>query len=365
MKPEILYVNARFLLEPITGLQRMGRQIIQEFDRMLAEGEIDRNRRKIRLLLPAKPKDAPQYDHLERWIRGPVGSHLWEQSLLPFRAKGFLLNLKNTAPVMGGPMAVAIHDLQTFAKPEIFSKKLVRLYQWILPRAAKRARWVFTISEHSKKEIVRWLGIPEEKIVVISTGHEHILDIESEPEILQRHEIEPGSYLLAVSSMNPNKNFAAVPKALEIGDLGDIPFVIAGGMNPTVFEQSTQTTLPPGSIHVGRVSDGELRALYENALGFIFPSFYEGFGLPPLEAMALGCPVISSHTSSLPEVCGNAALYCDPYDHADIARQILRLAHDKPLRQELSSKGKIRAAGFRWRDGARKIWQYVEPELSK
>ncbi len=356
-------INARFLGEPLTGVQRFGREILREWEEMLEEGEIEPARYRFELLLPRMPEEPLPYRHLEPRARGPFGSHVWEQLVLPRMARGFLVNLKNTAPIGHPDMAVVIHDLQVYVTPQTYSRAFVRLYRFLLPRAAHKAKVVLVPSESTAREVERWLELPAAHCVVTSEGHEHILREPADPSILERHGLGPGSYLLAVSSLNPNKNFASILLALEKAGLDEVPLVIAGGTNPRVFEDSDLARLPPGALHVGRVGDGELRALYENAMGFLFPSFHEGFGLPPLEAMALGCPVILSRTSSLPEVGGDAALYCDPADVSDLARQITRLVHDPALRRELSAKGRLRAQGFRWRDAARRIWTAIEPHI--
>lgn len=358
-----VYVNARFLAEPLTGVQRYGREVLAQLDAMLDEGEIDPGRYEFVLLLPVLPEEDPGYRHLQLRRAGRLRSHLWEQLSLPRHAPGFLLNLKNTAPVRHPRTGVVIHDLQVFARPDTHTGVFGTLYRRILPRAARRARALLVPSESTAREIEKYFGVPAGRCVVTSEGHEHVLRGEPALEVLERHGITPGSYLLAVSSMNPNKNFRAVLEALaRLG--ADLPFVVAGGANPKVFAESNQSSLPPGAIHVGRVSDAELRALYENAMVFVFPSYYEGFGLPPLEAMALGCPVISSPTTSLPEVGGDAVLYADPADPGALAQQIQRLAGDERLRDELRVKGRQRAAGFTWRAAARRIWRAIEPHLA-
>jgi len=358
--PHTIFVNARFLAEPVTGLQRFGREILREFDAMLEEGEIDRHSYAFVLLSPVPPRDPPPLPGMELRVRGPLRSHLWEQLVLPRLARGFLLNLKNTAPIRHPDMAMVIHDLQVFARPETHAPLFGRLYRFLLPRAARRARALLAPSRNTAREIERWLGIPAETIALTSEGHEHVLRMEADAGILSRLGLSRGGYLLAVGSHNPNKNFAAVLRALKRAGRTDFPLVIAGGVDARVFASSPDD-LPSGAVLTGRVRDGELRALYENARAFLFPSFYEGFGLPPLEAMALGCPVISSNTTSLPEVGGDAVLFFDPGSDEELARVITRLLDDPALCRDLSARGRAQAAKFTWRAAARRIWQRVQP----
>lgn len=361
-KPIPVFINARFLAEPLTGLQRWGRELLSEFDAMIDEGLVDSEAFRFTLLSPEMPGDMPEYRHLHLKVGGPLNSHLWEQLILPMRAKGFLLNLKNTAPVRHKAMSVQIQDLQPLARPETHTATFNRLYGYILPRAAERAKALCALSDSTAREMNRLLGIPQERITVTGAGHEHVLRIEPDAGILEKHDLPHDGFLLAVSSLNPNKNFAAILRAMQLVDV-KVPLVIAGGTNPKVFEGDGVESLPDNALHVGRVSDGELRALYEHALGFVYPSFYEGWGLPPGEAMLLGCPVISSRTTSLPEVCGEAALYCDPDDDESLAKQLFRLVEDGPLRQELSALGRARSSEFTWRRTAKNWWRAVEPAI--
>jgi glycosyltransferase involved in cell wall biosynthesis len=357
-----VFINARFLDEPLTGVQRWGREYLRALDGMLADGSIDPERYEFILLSPTMPAEMPEYSFLKLRVKGFLRSHLWEQFELPRLARGFLLNLKNTAPVRHRQMMVLIHDLQVFARPETHTGIFNLVYRWIMPRAARRAKVLAAVSEHTADEIQRYFGLPRGRTTVLLEGHEHVLREEADRSILAAHDLQPDGFLLAVSSLNPNKNFAAILRAMKLADV-QVPLVIAGGTNPKVFEGDGVDSLPQNAIHVGRVSDAELRALYENALGFVFPSFYEGWGLPPGEAMLLGCPVICSNTTSMPEVCGDAALYCDPADDDSIARQLFRLVEDGPLRQDLAAMGRARSQRFSWRAVAERLWAAIEPQL--
>jgi glycosyltransferase involved in cell wall biosynthesis len=177
-----------------------------------------------------------------------------------------------------------------------------------------------------------------------------VLRTPADARILERLGLVHRSYVLAVGSLTPNKNFNGVVHAAALlGDL-DCKIVAAGGANTRVFNGVDLTG--DALIMAGYVTDGELRALYENAACFIFPSFYEGFGLPPLEAMHCGCPVIVSDRASLPEVCGNAAVYCNPDDPADMARQLRLVLTSAALRRELREAGFARALSFGWQRSA-------------
>ena len=364
--PRTVYVNARFLTEPLTGLQRYGREILRAFDAMIGEGVIDPREYRLVALTPGRALDPIELENIELRVVGPGKSHPWEQLVLPWHARrGFLVNLKNTAPLRHRNFSTVIHDLQVIGHPETHSKLFRRFYGWLLPRAVKRAKAVAAVSQATAAEIEHYFGFPASQVTVTTDGHEHIQRIGADLQILERHDLSARGFLLAVSSLNPNKNFAAILRAMKLAEV-DVPLVIAGGTNPRVFEGTELLeSLPKNALHVGRVSDGELRALYEHALGFVFPSFYEGWGLPPGEAMLLGCPVIVSRTTSLPEVCGDAALYCDPADDASIAKQIRRLVEDAPLRQELAWLGRAQGMRFTWRGAAETLWTSLRPAIDE
>jgi len=362
--PTEVHVNARFLAEPLTGVQRVGREILAGFDAMYAAGEIDPARYRVVLHLPRLPEQDPGLPHLELRPGGALRSHAWEQLSLPRRAgDGLLLNLKGTAPVRHRRNLVHLHDAVTFAWPQAYSRRMRAVWGYVVPRAARRAKILSAVSAFTAGEYERRFGIPRERFTVLPNGHEHVFAAEADPGIVDRLGLEDGRYLLAVGSLDPRKNFAGAAEAVRRAELEDVPLVIVGGPNPRVFAERG-TELPRQALHAGRVSDGELRALYEHALALVFPSHYEGFGLPPLEAMALGCPVVASDAASLPEVCGDAALLAAPEDHGTRAEQLRRLAEDPSLGLQLQVKGRAQAANFRWQACARGMWRLIAAELA-
>jgi glycosyltransferase involved in cell wall biosynthesis len=200
--------------------------------------------------------------------------------------------------------------------------------------------------------------------VVSRSGWEHIkaapeLD---EASVLRRHGLTSGAYLLAVGSLKPNKNFALIPRALGLlGNSQRLPVAVVGADDPRVY-QSIEP-LSSDVMHVlGRVPDDELNVLYRHAAWFIFPSVYEGFGLPPLEAMANGCPVLAARAASIPEIYDDAVLYFDPHDPASLAerlREVTTHADAPALREVLKHRAEARMAIYLWDANARILLDHL------
>ncbi len=195
-------------------------------------------------------------------------------------------------------------------------------YKILYTRFARTARRILTDLEFSKTELVKYCKVDPSKIVVIPLGHEHLLRIKPDVTILEKLSLEPKKYLLSVGSASPHKNFKVIIEALNLIPDWDKKLVVTGAAFEKVFS-AKDMAFPEHIIHTGYISDEELAALYQNAAAVIVPSFYEGFGLPILEGLAFGCPVISSTAASLPEVGGDVVTYFDPMDPASLA-EILR-----------------------------------------
>jgi glycosyltransferase involved in cell wall biosynthesis len=291
---------------------------------------------------------------------GPLRGQIWEQVILPRHAgSGLLLNLCNTAPLRARQMVATILDASVYAVPEAYSPGFRAWYRVMLPIVGRRARRVITISEFSRRELKRYAGIDPARSTVVAGSGEHILRTPADPAILERLALRSGRYILAVSSRSKHKNLGGIAQALPLLAGSEFDIVLAGGDNPRVFSAGAEGL--DARIRVaGYVSDAELRGLYEHAACLVYPSLYEGFGLPPLEAMACGCPVIASRAASLPEVCGDAALYCDPRDPSDIARAIRAVLDDDAMRLDLRRRGLERSGGFRWSNSARSVLNLLE-----
>ena len=351
--PKPLVVNARFLTQNIVGVQRYALEISKRLKMLRPD---------TRFLTPEGVLHKDLALALGAEVVGRLTGHAWEQLELPFLAGGApLLSLCNTGPIFYPRQVVTLHDASPFAVPEAYSRAFRSWYGVLFRGLGRSVRGILTDSEFSRRELVRYAAIPEHKLKVVYLGREHILEVQSDPGILDQHNLRERPFLLAVGSRSPHKNFDRLVHALE--KLGHTPFrvVIAGGSNPKVHAATGD--LPESVKHVGYVSDGELRALYEHAAGFVHPAYYEGFGIPPLEAMTLHCPVLCSDAASLPEVCGDAALYFDPFDENDISAKIQRLMQDKPLQDHLRMLGSAQAERFSWDETTREVLRFTGTAL--
>lgn len=340
-----LYINGRFLTQRVTGVQRYAIEITKAMDELMGEGEM--SGMEIELLAPKNARDM-ELRHIPLKRVGYFTGHLWEQLDLPRYARdGFLLNLCNCAPVFRRHQAVTIHDAAVFRMPSSFSWLFRTLYRWMHGIERYTCNPIFTVSNFSRKELAECLDIAPERIVVTSNGADHI-KCTSVP--TKKKSREP--YVLAVSSLKPLKNFSLVVRAAK--RLPDINFYIVGGKDKRVFAAVDYEQVK--NIHfLGYVDDEELLDYYANASVFVYPSLYEGFGIPPLEAMAMGCPVIVTKKAALPEVCGDAALYCDAEDERDLAGKIRLVMHDGGQRRRMIARGRERARAYAWSGSARRI----------
>jgi len=338
-------INGKFFCQQITGTQRYSRELLNQFDRLLS-GE-DNTKIALEILVPKCAQSMPQYTSLQVRTVGRMSGTKWEQLELPHYCHGqVLFTLSGGAPILHSRNVVTIHDAAVIAAPAGYSLAYRLWHQNVCRRMAKTAERIFTNSNFSKSEIVKWYGASPEKISVTYLGSDHFSSLEADSSALTRFGIS-GKYALAVSSHNPNKNFHRVVEAMRPLNVSGLKLVIAGGRDSRVYGETTRLS---DGVHVlGYVSDPELKALYENAACFVFPSLYEGFGLPPLEAMSSGCPVVASRAGALPEIFDTTAFFCDPYRPDDIAAAIQRAIESPPAADQL----KEFARKFSWEKCAR------------
>ena len=320
------------------------------------------------IALNARAAARPELGGVERWarelaarlpalggyevVRPPAtlthgAGHAWEQLVLPARARkaGLLLNPANLAPLAFPRNAVVIHDAAALRHPQWYSPLYARWQRAVLPAIAKRARLVITVSEFSKRELRELLDVDAH---VVPGGVDHRFHPHADPEPARAALGLTRPYVLTVASRTTRKNLASLDAtSRRLGDEG-IDLVAAGGERPQ-FREGGATSNGPRAL--GHVPDAHLPGLYAGAAAFVLPSWHEGFGLTCIEAMACGVPVVAARAGALPETCGDAARYADPFDPDDIASQVDQAIHDDALR----AAGPQHARQYTWERTAREL----------
>ena len=355
-----LLLNARFLSRAPTGVDRVATELasaLLQIDLPKGFGGLSATR-------PLGDISAPSERPAELLgIVEPSSSQLkgqlWEQlHLARYRPNDWLLSLCNMGPIFRQRQVALIHDAQVFRQPDSYSRAFRAWYHVAQPTLGHRAASVLTVSEHSKAEIEAFKIAQVGKVKVVHNGADHILRVKPDADTLQRHGLSAKGYFLTIGSLAPHKNLARLVQAAGMRQDRSIPLVIAGGGNSAVF--SSHGLKPSADVRMlGRVSDGELRVLYEQAYALVFPSITEGFGLPPAEAMFCGCPVIATTGGAVPEVCGDAGLAVDPFDVQGWADAMDRLSKDTDLRNRLIARGHERIAPFTWRAAAASLVSHL------
>ena len=274
--------------------------------------------------------------------------------LVRHAAGGVLISLCGTGPLAHLRHIVTIHDAAPFANPQNFTPAFRRAYGVLVPMLAKTARRILTVSGFSKAEIARYCGVRAEKIEVVGNGADHILRAPADASVLEANGLAGRRYVLAVGSLSVNKNFGLVVEAFNRLRRDDLVLAVAGGQNAGVFARYPLRETA-NVVRLGYVSDAALRALYESAVCFVLPSLYEGFGIPPVEAMLCGCPAIVSNAPALVEIGGGGALVCDPHDPDMLARLIGQLADNGDLRRQMRERGLARGRRFTWDAAAERL----------
>lgn len=346
-----LYINGQCLERSITGVERYTLAVLSALDD-IARDEcyhwLD-----IHLLLPPKgrcelPFHKIRMSHVGRWH-----GHLWEQVELPFFCKdGVLLSLHSVAPLFKRHQLVVMHDAKVAHKGKSDIGNLKRIcYSFLGKTLGRVLPRIIAISNFAAKDIHKGFDIPYEKIVVILSGRYSLEEVHSEDGILDRLQLQRKKYILAVGG-GSTKNNVLTANAVEMMGREDLYFVVAGFSPEVMLQQLNQFTR---TKCIGRVTDEELTALYKNALCLAFPSLVEGFGVPPLEAMSVGCPVIASTCEAVPEICGDAALYVDAYSVDDMKQKIEMLENNQDLMEDLVLKGYKNLDRFDWYRTAKSI----------
>jgi glycosyltransferase involved in cell wall biosynthesis len=344
-------INGRFLTQRSTGVQRYAQEIVSALDDILAENREYAKRLEMRLVVPSAAVLKSKFSHIAVRRTSFGSGHPWDQFILPMYAGPGVLSLGNFGPVFPANHIVCIHDANTFIEPESYSLAFGLAYRTLLPLIGKRARRVATVSKFSADMLVKYGICHSDKIFIAPNGHEHALRWNASRARIALLGSLSRPYVLLLGSSAKHKNVNIILKQAEELNFAGIDIVVVGA-DSSIFSSNDPAVRGRNIHHAGYVGDDDLAALYEGALCLVFPSKTEGFGLPPLEAMARGCPVVCSNAASLIEVGGDAVIYVDP-DHSDGWRDaIIGLAGNSAIRASMVDKGRKQAALFSWKRSA-------------
>lgn len=346
----MIVINARFLTQELRGVQRFAEQICLSLKAM---------RNDLVFVSPPGIRMEETAEKLGAQVIGRNRGHLWEQLDLPvyLRRNGYpwLLSLCATAPVFYRRQVVTHHDITYVRHPESYSRAFRTAYRLMTPLMLKHAQSLITVSEFSRREISEFYHVPLNQILVVPNAVSGAF----QP---RRLEI-PRPYLLAVSSPSAHKNFGRLIEAfLRLKDHPAVELRIVGGANGIFANPSLQQqAMGDPRIHfLGRLTDAQLIEQYQLASAFVFPSLYEGFGIPPLEAQACGCPVLAANAASIPEVLQSSALYFDPLDVDQMARAMALVLDNPSIGDHLRTLGLRNVARFSWQASARLISDHLD-----
>jgi glycosyltransferase involved in cell wall biosynthesis len=283
-----------------------------------------------------------------------------------------VLHVQFTAPPFSPcPVVVSVHDLSFEHLPQTFNRRSRTQLRLTVRHSVKKAARILTLSEHTRRDMIETYGTSPERITAIPLAAPSYFGRVREERELQRvrhiYGIE-GDYILCVSSIQPRKNLSRLVRAYESlrnkRGPGKLPKLVLVGKCAWLYDETLRSIeegrMKDSIILTGYVPQSDLPALYSGSICFVYPSYFEGFGLPPLEAMKCGTPVIAGNRTSLPEVVGDAGILVDPFDVNAIAAAIERLVDDPDLRQQLSVKGVARSRLFDWNETARRTLNVYE-----
>ena len=345
-----IYINGRFLTQRMTGVERYAWNICKA---MAALGQ------DFTIVCPhAKILDCYDTHGMNVVKYGFGNSHFWEQCVFPLffllKRHFVVFSFTGLGSILVRNKVMTIHDLSFLENPTWFSRSYYYWYKVMTPLAVRTSCHIITVSEFSKSEILRFYPFLNESNITVAYSA-----VDEEQFHHLHHSVEaPERFALTVSSLDPRKNFLRLAHAFE--GIEGLNLHIVGNANRVFSQQEGMKKLPQNVRMLGRVSDEELIRLYHQADCFIFPSLYEGFGLPPIEAMQCGCPVLASDIPVLREVCGDAAEYFNPLDEEDIRKTIQTFIDNKEEKKPtMRQRGYKNISRFSWLNSAQLLIKLV------
>ena len=296
-------INGKFLSQKITGVQRYARETLNRLDSLVENLDIE-------LAIAEDAKDIPNLKNIKKKILSGKASVFWEQIKLPIYIKkqnAIGVHLCHVAPIIK-PDIVCIHDANVLRNPQWFTKALVIWYGLIHSACALRAKKILTVSNFSKKELQAIFKIKDSRIENIGSGWQHIERIPYAEDTLERYNLKSKSFYFSLGTQAPHKNMKWIYQCARSNP--NETFVLSGSFYNKVFKKTTES-LPPNVRYLGYLSDSDVKTLMKECKAFLFPSLYEGFGLPPLEALSMGTTIFASDIPIMREIFEDSVNYID------------------------------------------------------
>lgn len=349
-KNKLIYVNAKFLCEKPTGIGRFAIELSKILKNLNSE---------IVFVSPVNIVNQEIAKELEVITIGNLKGALWEQIELPLflRKKNnpILINFTSTAPLFYKNQINTIHDISSIKHPEWYSRKTALYYKIILPYVSKNCKKIITVSNYVKKDLIEIYKVEPYKIDVIYNAVSEIFYRKSNftPQIKK--------YILCVGSIDPRKNLQTVVNAFNIIKNNDISLVLIGHKHKAFAKHSIKITseIADKVFFTGYIKDEELAGYYQNAEAFIFSSFEEGFGIPPIEAMASGCVTLVSNASCMPEICEDAAIYFNPHSEKELATKLETILSNDSDLDEMKLKSQNFTKKYSWTKSGQELYNII------
>jgi glycosyltransferase involved in cell wall biosynthesis len=356
---KLVYINGKFLFQRASGVQRFAYEILTHLDQILYN--LQNQKKEALSFVLLIPNSSIKNYRLElkcitlKSFNWNYSLNIWEQIILPIFTFGSpLINLTGSAPFLKSFQFCTLHDVAIFRFGNSYTTKYRIFHKFLLRHLIHVSKLIFTVSNFSKSELISLFNVAENKIRVIYNSSEHILKVRSR--IMPKKLILPQKFFLVIGSHNITKNVSFVIENFTENNFPVNYYLIVVGENdPKVFIRPKYKKSKKVIFFKG-INDSQLNFLYKKAEALIFPSLYEGFGIPPLEAMALGCPVIASSASAIPEICGDAALYFNPKSRLSFIQTISHYLSNSHIRKDLISKGFLNANNFTWRKSSKILY---------
>ncbi|NHC07548.1 glycosyltransferase family 4 protein [Azonexus fungiphilus] len=351
-------INGRFLTRPLTGVERFATEIVNALDKLPIFDGV-----KYEIVVPEGAVfSVPSLKNIDIVQYGRGNGHFWEQFYLRryARSKDVLLNLCNTGPVFFKKSVICIHDAHVWLVPDNFSLMFRLLYKITLPiHSFFSLGWV-TVSNYSHEQLINH-GLSNSKFKgVVHNGVEHIDALKNNSCTNK----DSKKYFFALGSASKNKNIEILKCLDPVLTKNNLKLFISGGGNNLVFSKNNFQDSSDCIEWLGRLNDSDMVSTMQNSIAFLFPSYFEGFGIPPVEAMRCGVPVIASNTSAMPEILQDAAIYCSPFSGEEWCKAVELLINDDSMRSKLVEKGVEVSSKYAWSNSAKILHQIIKEALN-